>query len=297
MPEIIAITTTKPLKTSLNDISLLLKLRLSSLVVFSAIMGYLMADSQAGLWTNLWWLLLGGTLVTGASNALNQVFEKSPDSLMERTKNRPLPGERMNDTLAIWIAIVAGVTGIYIFMFQFGVLSAFISFVALVLYAFVYTPLKKKTPFSVFVGAIPGALPPMIGWTAATGTLSYEAWILFCIQFFWQFPHFWAIAWVQHDDYKKAGFHLLPSPGGRDKASAKQTVVYSFSLIPMAFLPYSFQMSGMISFVILLAAAFMLCYLSIQLLKSCQIAEARKLMFGSFIYLPIVQLALVLDKI
>ncbi|HNQ13735.1 MAG TPA: heme o synthase [Bacteroidia bacterium] len=285
------------MKTSIKDISLLLKLRLSSLVVFSALMGYLMVDHQNIVWLNLFWLMIAGTLVTGASNALNQIFEKNPDSMMERTKDRPLPADRMNDQFALFVAIVSGIAGILLFLKFFGPLSAFISLLALVLYAFVYTPLKKITPFAVFVGAIPGALPPLIGWAAASDTLSYQAWILFSIQFFWQFPHFWAIAWVQHDDYKKAGFHLLPSPGGRDKASAMQTVVYSFSLIPLSFLPFSFQMSGLIAVSIMLIAALILCYQSVQLLKTCEISSARQLMFGSFFYLPVVQLVMVLDKI
>jgi len=160
-----------------------------------------------------------------------------------------------------------------------------------------YTPLKRSTPFAVFVGAFPGAIPTLLGYVAATGTFDTAAWILFCIQFIWQFPHFWAIAWVLDEDYKKAGFELLPSKGGRDKSSAFQAFVYAFSLIPVGITPWVFGMSGPISAIICTVAAIVFSWQAWKLYQSCSVDAARRLMFGSFVYLPLVQLILVIDKI
>jgi len=175
-------------------------------------------------------------------------------------------------------------------------LSGILGILAIILYTLVYTPLKRKTPFAVFVGAVPGAIPPMLGWVAATGSIGLQGWLLFSIQFLWQFPHFWAIAWVLDDDYKKAGFNLLPT-GNRDKGSALQALLYTLSLIPIAVMPCVFHLSGWISLSAILLVSFYFLYQAFKLYKNCDMASARSLMYGSFIYLPVVFIALVLDKI
>ena len=176
-------------------------------------------------------------------------------------------------------------------------ISGILGLVALISYTVMYTPLKRVSPFAVFVGAFPGAIPTLLGYVAADGHLGIQAWILFSIQFIWQFPHFWAIAWVLEDDYKKAGFELLPSKGGRDKSSAFQSFVYAFSLIPAGMTPYFFGMAGLTSMIIIAITGMVFTVQAYQLYKKCDIASAKKLMFGSFIYLPVVQLALVIDMI
>ncbi|MCX6310763.1 MAG: heme o synthase [Bacteroidetes bacterium] len=280
------------------DYSQFIKLRLASLVVFSAVIGYFigvhMLDQNAN-WIQLTALILGGFLVTGSSNGFNQIIERDLDKLMTRTQNRPLPTGRMTLTEAWIVAIVTGVLGITILLVFTNILSGILGASALLLYTLVYTPTKRKTPFATFVGAFPGAIPPMLGCVAASsgfGSIGMVAILLFAIQFMWQFPHFWAIAWVSHEDYKKAGFHLLPSPGGRDKASAFQVVIYTIVLIPVSLFPLLFHMTGLISSIIILACGIGFLIQALKLYKDCEVASAQKLMFGSFIYLPVVQLAL-----
>ncbi len=280
------------------DYSQFIKLRLASLVVFSAVIGYFigvhMLDQNAN-WIQLTALILGGFLVTGSSNGFNQIIERDLDKLMTRTQNRPLPTGRMTLTEAWIVAIVTGVLGITILLVFTNILSGILGASALLLYTLVYTPTKRKTPFATFVGAFPGAIPPMLGCVAASsgfGSIGMVAILLFAIQFMWQFPHFWAIAWVSHEDYKKAGFHLLPSPGGRDKASAFQVVIYTIVLIPVSLFPLLFHMTGLISSIIILACGIGFLIQALKLYKDCEVASAHKLMFGSFIYLPVVQLAL-----
>jgi protoheme IX farnesyltransferase len=212
--------------SKIKDYAALVKMRLASLVVFSAAISFLLAPSSTFIWSKFLSLILGGFLVTGSSNAFNQIIERDLDKLMNRTHDRPLPAGRMSVNEALWLASITGLVGLSILWLYINPLSAFLGLLALMLYTLVYTPLKRVTPFAVFVGAFPGAIPPMLGWVAATNNLDLVAWILFTIQFIWQFPHFWAIAWVLDDDYKKAGFKMLPSPGGRDKNSAFQTMVY-----------------------------------------------------------------------
>jgi len=238
-------------------------------------------------------------LVTGASNGFNQIIERSLDKLMDRTQNRPLPQERMSVTESIVLATVMGVSGVVILWVFMNPMSGILGATALILYTVVYTPLKRVTPFAVFVGAIPGAIPPLLGYVAATtgfGEIKFQAWVLFVVQFIWQFPHFWSIAWVLDDDYKKAGFQMLPSPGGRDKSSAFQVLVYTLFLLPISLFPVLFGMSGVVSAIIITISGLFFAYLAYKLYRDCTVESARKLMFGSFIYLPVVQLAVMIGK-
>jgi protoheme IX farnesyltransferase len=279
------------------DYGLLIKFKLLLFVVFSAAFAYLLGSTGTIDWGKFILLSIGGVMVTGAANGLNEIFEKDFDKLMTRTMNRPLPAGRMSINEAMIVSIVLGMGGIFILSTYINILSGILGMAALFLYAFAYTPMKRMSPFSVFVGAIPGAMPPLIGWVAATGSLSMEGIVLFVLQFFWQFPHFWAIAWKLDDDYKKAGFYLLPSKGGKDKSSAFQIVVYSLSLIPVGLLPYLFHISGIISAVIVSITGIIFTIYAIKLYKTCSDKAALKVMFVSIIYLPVVMAALVLDKI
>lgn len=282
--------------TRIKDYAVLLKLRLAMLVVLSAVLAFLIASSSPVDYTRLWILTLGGFLVTGASNGLNQIFERTTDRLMTRTQLRPLPDSRMSVTEAYIVTIITGLAGLLLLFVFINFKSGLLGLFALLSYAFLYTPLKKITPFSVFVGAFPGAIPTLLGWVAATNSFSYQGWILFALQFMWQFPHFWAIAWKQYDDYKKAGFEMLPS-GGKNHSSAMQTVIYTFTLIPIGLLPYMVGMSGIISATVITVAGILFFMQSVQLLKTCSDEAAKKLMFGSFVYLPVVLIAIVLDKL
>jgi protoheme IX farnesyltransferase len=241
-------------------------------------------------------LFVGGLLVTGAANAINQIAEKDTDAMMKRTASRPLPSGRMTVDEASTFAVVAAVFGIFIIGLWFNWTAAGISGFSLFLYGFIYTPLKKVHSIAVLVGAIPGALPCLIGWAAGDPELGIGGWILFSLQFFWQFPHFWAIAWVTHEDYSKAGFRLLPSRGGPTKYAAVQAILYSVLLIPIGVLPFVFGMTGMVSVVIVALANLAMLWQAIQLFNNMDVASARKVMFGSYIYLPVVLLALLADK-
>ncbi|MFI5150767.1 MAG: heme o synthase [Bacteroidia bacterium] len=294
-------TTASPGKIA--DYAAFIKLRLSALVVFSAAISFATAshilypDTPLN-WARLCWLILGGFLVTGASNGFNQVIEKDLDKLMTRTMNRPLPQERMTKQEGVLLASVTGFAGVCILWYFMNPLSGMLGFLALILYTLVYTPLKQKTPFAVFVGAFPGAIPPMLGYVAATpgnGHIGLYAIVLFAVQFMWQFPHFWAIAWVSDEDYRKAGFRMLPS-GERDKATAFQVLLYALFLIPISLFPVFFRMCGSVSEVIILLAGIGFFYQAYKLYKTCTVAAARQLMFGSFFYLPVVQLAILLGK-
>lgn len=284
--------------TKLKDILVLFKIRLTVSVVVSAILGYLFA---AGATTfsaiDLIVLLVGGILVTGASNGLNQVIERKLDAKMVRTADRPLARGEMSPIEGVLISASAGLLGIIMLWVFLNPLSGILGALALASYVALYTPLKRKTPLAVFVGAFPGAIPPMLGWVACTGTFGIEPGILFAIQFMWQFPHFWAIAWVVDDDYKKAGFRLLPSKGGRDAISAFQIVLYSCFLVPVAMLPWAFGMSGIVSLVGSALLGLGMVWFAFSLYRGRGIAEARKLMFASFFYLPLVLLIFVLDKL
>ena len=283
----------------MKDIAALFKVRLGFFVVMSAILGWFMAVETLDLKSFLL-LTIGGYLLTGASNGLNQVIEKRVDGLMERTAERPLPAGRMELWQAILYSVLAGIIGLGC-LFTLNPLSGWLGVAALVSYAFIYTPLKSRSTLSVFVGAFPGALPPMIGYVAATGDFGIEPGTLFAVQFMWQFPHFWAIAWLAHDDYQKAGYHMLPFRAGRTKESAWQILMYTAFCIPASLLPWALPtgspMVGNIalSVAILCGIGFMIP--AVKLYRTLDRKHARQLMFASFAYLPVVQIAYVLDKI
>lgn len=284
-----------------RDYYQLMKFTLSFMVVFSCVIAYLLAPLATVSFWKVLLLFAGGLCITGAANAINQIVERDSDARMARTRKRPLPDRRMEVREAVLFTLVMLAAGLLIMGFVFNLLSAVLSLVSVVLYGFVYTPWKKWNSLAVFVGAFPGALPPLIGWVAATGvvtgTLSYGGWVLFALQFLWQFPHFWAIGWVAYDDYRKAGFKLLPSGDGKNRYSAIQAVTYTLMLIPVGWLPYYFGMSGVASAVIIMAVGLFFVYRAVDLYRFCDVKHARKLMFSSYIYLTVMQLALLADKI
>jgi protoheme IX farnesyltransferase len=275
----------------------LLKVRLSMLVAFSCAFGYGLATKGNVNWVTLTMLTLGGFLLSGASGCINQIIERDFDKLMSRTMKRPLPTGRVSVNEAILFALVCLLISFSILTVFTNTLTVVLSFVSMVLYSFVYTPLKRIGPIAVFVGAIPGALPPLLGWIAATGSISHEAMIIFGIQFIWQFPHFWAIAWVADDDYKKAGFKLLPSGGGKDLNTAIQIMVYTMFLIPLGLLPARFGVTGLNSAIVATVCGVAFFAQTFSLMKTGDRQSALRIMFGSFLYLPIVQIAYLLDKV
>ena len=274
----------------------LLKFRLSFLVAFSCVFGFVLASTMVN-WITLIMLFLGGFLLSGAAVTINQIIERDLDKLMIRTMKRPLPTYRITVNEAATVAGVCFLAGVFILSDYTNPLTTLLSVGSLMLYSFVYTPLKRVGPIAVFVGAIPGALPPLLGWTAATGAISYEALIIFGIQFIWQFPHFWAIAWVADDDYKKAGFKLLPSGGKKDLNTAIQIMIYTMFLIPLGLLPATFGITGINSAIVATVCGVMFFALTFSLMKSGDRKSALKIMFASFLYLPIVQIAYLLDKV
>lgn len=275
----------------------LLKFRLSFLVAFSSAFGYLLATRGSIEWLSFVMLCLGGFLISGASVTINQIIEVEYDKLMTRTASRPLPTGRLSIAEAKFFTLIVGILGFTLLWIFTNPLTTGLSFISLILYSFVYTPLKRVGPIAVFVGAIPGALPPLLGWVAATGTISYEALIIFSIQFIWQFPHFWAIAWVADDDYKKAGFKLLPSGGKKDLNTAINIMIYTLFLIPLALLPVKIGVTGINSAIIATVCGILFLAQTLSLMKDGSRKSALKIMFGSFLYLPIVQIAFLIDKI
>ncbi len=281
-----------------RDYMMLIKFSLSFMVVFSAVISYLLAPQVVVYdWAMIIWLFVGGMLVTGSANAVNQVVEKDTDAMMKRTAKRPVASGRMSVAEGWAFAIITVVAGLLILGYFFNLLSAIVAAVSWFIYAFMYTPLKKVSAVAVLLGAVPGALPCLIGWAAGQDELSAGGWVLFAIQFFWQFPHFWAIAWIAHTDYSKAGFKLMPSVEGPGKYSAIQSIIYSLVLIPVGILPYLTGMSGIVSFWIIIAANILMTWQSIRLYREMEVKAARRVMFSSYIYLPIVLLALLADKL
>ncbi|MBD3626596.1 heme o synthase [Cyclobacterium sp.] len=276
----------------------LLKVRLSALVTFSAVFGFILGHSgQVFSWSTFVALIAGGFLVSGASGAANEIKEREYDKLMKRTQNRPLPMQVISVNEAYWFTIISAALGIALLGFFTNWLTTSLGVLSMILYVFLYTPLKRVGPIAVLVGAIPGAMPPLLGWTAATGSISYEALIIFGIQFIWQFPHFWAIAWVSDEDYKKAGFKLLPSGGQKDLNTAIQIMIYTLFLLPLGLLPTYFGFTGLNSGVVATICGVLFLAQTFSLMKDCSRKSALKIMFGSFLYLPIVQIAYLLDKI
>lgn len=275
----------------------LMKMRLSFLVAFSSAFGYALGMGGAVDWVQLMMLFIGGMLVSGASCTINQVLEKDYDKLMKRTESRPLPTERLSNSESIGFASIVGLIG-FLLLFQYtNLLTTGLALLSMLLYSFVYTPLKRVGPIAVFVGAIPGALPPLLGWTAATGDINHAAMIIFGIQFIWQFPHFWAIAWVADEDYKKAGFKLLPVKGEKDMKTAFQIMTYTLFLIPMGLLPTYFGITGINSGVVATICGVLFLASTIKLMRDQSRKSALRIMFGSFLYLPIVQIAYLLDMV
>jgi len=283
--------------SKLKDFSMLFKMRLTTTVVITSLIAYAMASGVNFNVLHFFYLYLGSTLVVGAANGINQIIEKDFDALMSRTANRPVAANRLNSNEAAIFCIFTGVLGVFILSYIFNPISGILAVFALISYAFVYTPVKRIGPAAVLVGAFPGAVAPLIGWTCATGEIGLGAIMLFVIQFAWQFPHFWAIAWVLDDDYKKAGYRLLPSSAGRNNSSAIQILIYTVILVPVGMLPYFFEVSGIISLIFGAILGLYMTYLAYKLYQEKTIKTAKALMYGSFLYLPLIFTIIWLDKI
>jgi len=280
-----------------NAILELTKYRLSLSVLFSSIAGYLIAMDFFSVESFLL-LLIGGFFLVGASNGFNQIIERERDALMDRTKNRPIPLGKISPKFAFVICLIMILSGI-VLLYLINFRTAFFGLVSALIYIFIYTPLKTRTPLCVFFGAIPGAIPFMLGWVAATNKFGIEPGVLFMIQFFWQFPHFWAIGWLSDDDYKKAGFKMLPT-GKKDKSTAFQIVFYTIwtilvSLIPLSGFSGLLTISYMSGLLIFLAGLFML-YKAINLMLYMNNLNASKLKYASIFYLTFIQIIFVVDK-
>ena len=289
-----------------------MKFTLSFTVVFTCVICYQIAPNIIGFdWWNILILTFAGLCITGSANAINQAVEKDTDAQMKRTANRPVASGRMSQQTAYAFAIITGMVGVGLMAYQFNTLSAVLSALSLFLYAFIYTPLKKVNSIAVLVGAFPGAIPCLIGWVAATNEISPIAafivdgktysnaggYALFLIQFLWQFPHFWAIAWVSHTDYSKVGFKLLPADKGPTKFTALQAVMYAVLMVPIGFLPNYFKITGEWSMWVVLVANIFMVVQCVRLYQNMGVPAARRVMFSSYIYLPIVYLALMANKI
>lgn len=281
----------------LSNFKAVTKMGLSLSVVFSSVAGYLLAAESIHLFT-LFLLAIGGYFMVGASNVFNQIIERDLDALMDRTKNRPIPTGRMSVSYAFVLAVIltiAGLTTLYIINERTAMFGA----ISICLYTSAYTPLKTKTPLSVFVGAIPGAIPFMLGWVAATGKFGIEPGVLFMLQFFWQFPHFWAIGWFLHNDYQKAGFNMLPT-GKRDKGTALQSIIYTawtvlISIVPVFGFTGSLRLS-VLAAIIVFACGLLFLHYGFQLFKNQTEKAARQLMIASVFYITSIQIIYVLDK-
>ena len=275
-----------------------MKFTLSFTVVFTCVICYMLAPKvMAYDWTMILLLTFAGLCITGSANAINQAVEKDTDAQMKRTANRPVASGRMSQQTAYTFAIVTGVLGVAIMWKYFNFSSALLSAFSLFLYAFIYTPLKKINSIAVLVGAFPGALPCLIGWVAGNDDFAYAGLALFLIQFLWQFPHFWAIAWVSHTDYSRVGFKLLPAKEGPTRFTALQSIMYAVLMIPIGFLPHYLNLTGSVSMWILLVANIFMVVQCIILYQNMGVPAARRVMFSSYIYLPIVYLALLADKL
>lgn len=293
----IQLTKWELISTKLRDYVQLVKLRLSLTVVFSSVMAYLIGLSGAIQWQYLLLLALGGFLVTGAANTLNQVLEQDYDQMMKRTAGRPLAAGRMKAgeaVLAAGFMSLAGITSLALF----NPWTAFLGTLALVMYAFVYTPLKRITPLAVVVGAIPGALPTLIGVVAAQGEITILGLILFFIQFLWQFPHFWSIGWLGFADYRKAGYKMIPALGDQpDPVISRQAIYYALFLLPVVALPFYLGVSGMVSMIILFVLSMAYVFFAWRFNRKQDRKAALQLMFFSFCYIPLGLVVLFLDKI
>jgi len=275
-----------------------MKFTLSFTVVFTCVICYMLAPTVKDYdWSMILGLTFAGLCITGSANAINQAVEKDTDAQMKRTSTRPVASGRMSVRTAYTFAIIAGILGVAMMWYFFNISSALLSAFSLFLYAFIYTPLKKINSIAVLVGAFPGALPCLIGWVAGNDDFSYAGWSLFLIQFLWQFPHFWAIAWVSHADYSKVGFKLLPANEGPTRFTALQSIMYAVLMIPIGFLPHYLHLTGSVSMWIVLVANIFMVVQCVRLYQNMGVPAARRVMFSSYIYLPIVYLALLADKL
>ena len=289
----------------IRDYWTLTKPSLSILVVFSSVVSFMLTRGYESFADPLYRILsldAGGFLVTGSANAINQCVEKDTDAGMKRTASRPIASGRMSVQAGWVFAILTGIVGVSWLGWVFNLLTASLAAFSLFLYAFIYTPMKKVSSLAVLMGAIPGALPCLIGWTAGEGEVSLGGWIVFAFQFFWQFPHFWAIAWVAHRDYSAVGFKLLPSDQGPTRFTALQTVLYSLLLVPVTLMPFftgicSYgSISGQVGLgMVIVSNGFMIAR-CVQLYRGMEVAQARRVMFGSYLYLPVVMLSWLLSK-
>ncbi len=283
---------------SISIIKEITKFRLTISVVFSSFISYLLGATEVN-YIQLFYLISGGILIVSSSNIFNQIIERDLDKLMKRTQNRPLPKNEITPIAALFLAIVTSVIGL-IFMYLINIKVAILAALSIFLYTTVYTPMKLISPFSVFIGAIPGAFPFMIGWVAATNHIGIEALTLFLMQFFWQFPHFWSIGWSQNNDYEKAGFKMLPT-GKKDKSTSAQILFYSIWAVLISIVPY-FGITGELKLsiigvlVVIILGAYLI-YKSYILFLDGKNENAKKLMLTSVVYLTSVQLTFLFDKI
>lgn len=285
------------MKEKLKGYIVMMKVRLTLLVFFSAFVGYYMADRGLTFnWVHFSIFSIAGFLIIVSSNVINQIIEKDSDLLMKRTMNRPIPLEVISVREAIIFASVTFIIAVFLFAYYINLHTTVLAVISFLLYSFCYTPLKKIHPIAVFVGAIPGALPPMLGWLAVRNEYGWEPGILFAIQFFWQFPHFWAIAWVLDEDYKKAGIRLLPG-SGQDLNTAFQIMIYTLALIPLCYVPYMLRMVEIEAVYIATVCGTLFLIQTFYLMKMRTRKAALGIMFGSFVYLPIVQIAFIIFKI
>jgi protoheme IX farnesyltransferase len=286
------------LKQTLTNYAQLMKFTLSFTVVFTCVICYMLAPKVMTYdWPMILLLTFAGLCITGSANAINQAVEKDTDAQMKRTANRPVASGRMSQQTAYTFATITGVLGVAIMWKYFNFSSALLSAFSLFLYAFIYTPLKKINSIAVLVGAFPGALPCLIGWVAGNDDFAYAGLALFLIQFIWQFPHFWAIAWVTHADYSRVGFKLLPAKEGPTRFTAVQCIMYAVLMIPIGLLPYYLNLTGQISMWVLLVANIFMVVQCVRLYQNMGVPAARRVMFSSYIYLPVVYLALLADKL
>lgn len=295
MPEVIAHTAQI---SWISEFKTLTKHRLSMSVVFSSVAGYFLGAEQFNALT-LFLLIVGGYAMVGASNAFNQIIEKDLDALMKRTRNRPLPSGRMSVNSAWITAVTLTLIGLAL-LYIINPTTAFFGGVSIFIYVAIYTPLKTKTPLSVFVGAFPGAIPFMLGWVATSGSFGIEPGTLFMIQFFWQFPHFWALGWWLYDDYKSGGFFMLPT-GRRDSGTAVQIILYTFWTISISIIPV-FGVTGdlqlsILSAGIVLALGLIMLFFAIRLYQKRDTKSAKQLMLASVSYITLIQIVYVIDKI
>jgi heme o synthase len=292
------------MKSTFKNYLELIKFRLTSTVVATSSFGYLIALKSIGgddNWLSLfnWWLfagvLIGGMFIIFAANGMNQIIEKENDAKMSRTSNRPIVEDRIDVKSARIFCWITGILGLFILMASgASFLAVLLGGLSLVVYVFVYTPMKQVSPMAVLVGAIPGALPPWIGYAAVVPRVDELGFILFLVQFFWQFPHFWAIAWILHEDYQKAGYWLLPTKGGRDKRSAYQVLIYTVILNLVSMMPLMYGIADIKAISILIPVGVFFLFKAYRLFQTLEVSEARKLLYASFLYTPVVFLCYIL---